>query len=121
MDRSERDHGKGPRSRGIPRQSTEALVRLADWGFNGAELLAMATTDAAALGLTDTGRLEPGRRADLLVLDRDPRSDITALRAPRLVLAGGVAVYPEAAASTDRAIPAGLSQVVADTVAETSR
>ena len=102
--------------------STEALVRLADWGFSGAELLAMATTDAAAgLGLTDTGRLEPGRRADLLVLERDPRSDITALRAPRLVLAGGVVVHPEAAASTDGAIPAGLSQVVADTVAGTSQ
>lgn len=80
-----------------------------------------ATTDAAAgLGLTDTGRLEPGRRADLLVLERDPRSDITAPRAPRLVLADGVVVHPEAAASTDGAIPAGLSQVVADTVAETS-
>ena len=93
--------------------STEALIRLADRGFSGAELLAMATSNAAAgLGLTDTGRLEVGRRADLLVLARDPRSDISALRELQLVMAGGRTEQPGRDASTDGAIPGGLRRVV---------
>ncbi len=50
----------------------------------------MATVDAAhALGLSDTGALAPGMRADLLVVDGDPLADIAALRRVRHVLAAG--------------------------------
>ncbi|MFI9270956.1 amidohydrolase family protein [Kitasatospora sp. NPDC052896] len=51
----------------------------------------MATVEAArALGIdADTGRLAPGHRADLLVVDGDPLRDLSALRAVRLVVAGG--------------------------------
>ena len=98
--------------------STEALIRLADWGFSGSELLAMATTNAAAgLGLADTGRLEVGRRADLLVLERDPRSDITALRELQLVMVGGRTERSGQAAATGPAMSGALRWVVDEAVA----
>jgi len=43
----------------------EAGVPLAD------AVAAATSTPAAALGLGDVGRLEPGRRADLVILDAD--------------------------------------------------
>ena len=43
----------------------QAGVRLAD------AVVAATSTPAAALGLADVGRLEPGRRADLVLLDDD--------------------------------------------------
>ncbi|MEV6315411.1 amidohydrolase family protein [Streptomyces sp. NPDC051776] len=55
-------------------------------GFTHAEILDMATTHAAhALGLTDTGRLAAGKRADLLVVDGNPLTDLDALRRIRHV------------------------------------
>lgn len=62
------------------------LEFFADLGFGPAEVLDMATVHAAdALGLTDTGVLAPGRRADLLVVDGDPLADLTSLRRVRRV------------------------------------
>ncbi|MFD7923604.1 amidohydrolase family protein [Streptomyces sp. NPDC059740] len=56
-------------------------------GFSTAEVLDMATVHAAdALGLTDTGTLAPGRRADILVVDGDPLTDLAALREVRRVI-----------------------------------
>ncbi len=54
-----------------------------------------AATAAAArlLDVADTGTVEAGQTADLLVVDGDPLTDIGALRAPRLVIAGGVIVH----------------------------
>lgn len=51
----------------------------------------MATVDAAdALGLGETtGRIVPGFRADLLVIDGDPLEDLSALKAVRAVVAEG--------------------------------
>jgi imidazolonepropionase-like amidohydrolase len=70
--------------------STEALVRLAEWGFAADELLDQATVGAAeTLHIPDVGRLAVGARADLLVVADDPRRDITALRRLELVVAGG--------------------------------
>ncbi|MGW6873538.1 amidohydrolase family protein [Streptomyces xanthophaeus] len=56
-----------------------------------AEIIDLATTGAAqALGIShDTGRLTAGHRADLLVVDGNPLSDVQALRSVRLVVAGG--------------------------------
>jgi imidazolonepropionase-like amidohydrolase len=47
------------------------------------EVLRAATADAAALlDQPDLGRIEPGARADLLLLDADPLADITVLTRP---------------------------------------
>jgi imidazolonepropionase-like amidohydrolase len=59
----------------------------------------MAATSGAAslLGLSDTGVLAPGRRADLLAVDGDPLSNLDDLTRTRFVMANGhVAVSPAA-------------------------
>jgi imidazolonepropionase-like amidohydrolase len=59
-----------------------------------AEVIQAATVNAAALlGADDLGRIEPGARADLLLLDADPLPDIAVLTRPdahlRVVVQGG--------------------------------
>ncbi|MFJ9691357.1 amidohydrolase family protein [Kitasatospora sp. NPDC101183] len=62
------------------------LEFFASLGFSNAEVIDMATTNAAhALGLSDTGRLAPGLRADLIAVDGDPLTDLSALRRVRHV------------------------------------
>jgi len=60
-------------------------------------VVAMATTEAAAaLGLgAVTGRLAPGYEADLIVVDGDPLTDITALGRLRRVIARGRDYVPD--------------------------
>jgi imidazolonepropionase-like amidohydrolase len=72
----------------------EYLVAL---GFRPDQVLAMATTTAsAALGVDGiTGRIAPGYEADLLVVDGDPRSDISALGRLRRVIARGRDYVPD--------------------------
>ena len=72
----------------------EYLVTL---GFPPVDVLAMATTQAAAaLGVDAiTGRLEPGYEADLIVVDGDPRADISALGQLRRVIARGRDYRPD--------------------------
>ncbi|MFD8970690.1 amidohydrolase family protein [Streptomyces sp. NPDC059568] len=58
-------------------------------GFEHAEILDMATMNSAyALGLTDTGALAPGMRADLVVVDGNPLTELDALRRIRHVFRG---------------------------------
>ncbi|MBT2545571.1 amidohydrolase family protein [Streptomyces sp. ISL-44] len=66
-------------------------------GLTPAGIIDLATTGAAqALGIShDTGRLAAGYRADVLVVDGNPLSDLRALRSVRLVLAGGHPLDPE--------------------------
>ncbi|MFF7393237.1 amidohydrolase family protein [Streptomyces scabiei] len=68
-----------------------ALSFYAHLGLPNSKILDMATADAAgALGLGETtGRIAPGLRADLLVIDGDPLEDLTALKAVRTVVAAG--------------------------------
>ena len=68
-----------------------ALVELVAAGVPAATALASATGRAAdACGLADrTGRLRPGLRADLLLVDGDPTTDITAIRNTRVVVTRG--------------------------------
>lgn len=55
-----------------------------------ADILRAATVDAAALlGEDDLGTVAPGARADLLLLDGDPLTDLSVLSGPRAVLQGG--------------------------------
>ncbi len=68
----------------------ELFVRL---GMTPAEAIVTATTRAArAFGLTDTGSIEAGRSADLLVLDANPLDDITHTREIAAVYLRGVEV-----------------------------
>ena len=45
-------------------------------------------------GLGDRGVIEPGRRADLVLIDSDPLHDITATRSIRRIWCGGIEVTP---------------------------
>jgi imidazolonepropionase-like amidohydrolase len=78
-------------------QYAGALEYLVSLGFDPAEVLAMATTEAAAaLGVdTVTGRLAPGYDADVIVVDGDPRTDITALGRLHRVIARGRDYRPD--------------------------
>jgi len=66
------------------------LEFFASLGFAPAEILDMATVNAAhALGLSDTGVLAPGKRADLIVVDGNPLTELGALRQIQHVFAAG--------------------------------
>ena len=66
----------------------ELLVKV---GLTPAQALLSATSVAASvLGLSDEiGTVEPGKRADLVVLGADPLADIGAVRDVRLVISAG--------------------------------
>jgi imidazolonepropionase-like amidohydrolase len=78
-------------------QYVGGLEYLVTLGFKPAQVLAMATTEAAAaLGLgAVTGRLAPGYDADLIVLAGDPQADIAVLRELRRVIARGHDYVPD--------------------------
>jgi imidazolonepropionase-like amidohydrolase len=69
----------------------EELQAMRDAGLTPDQVLTAATADAArALGLANHGRLTPEASADLLVLDQDPREDITRMGSPTWILRQGV-------------------------------
>ncbi|WP_043263089.1 amidohydrolase family protein [Streptomyces sp. CT34] len=80
---------------GIPQAAFDdyvGMLELYTWlGFPAERVIELATAASArALGLAaTTGRIAPGLDADLLVVDGDPRADLSALRAVRLVVARG--------------------------------
>ena len=78
-------------------QYVGGLQYLVTLGFEPAEVLAMATTEAAAaLGVDAiTGRLAPGYDADLIVVDGDPRADLAALGRLRRVITRGRDYLPD--------------------------
>ena len=62
-------------------------------GLTPREALIGATSAAArAYGLPDRGRIAPGLRADLLLVEGDPTVNIKAIRALRKIWKGGVEV-----------------------------
>ena len=69
----------------------EELAWLVQAGLSPFEVLRAATLDAARfLGMQDSlGTVAPGRLADLVLLDADPRADIRNTRRIRAVVAGG--------------------------------
>jgi len=73
-----------------PAVDTEELALLVEAGLGTGRALAAATSLAADhLGLADTGRVAPGARADLLLVEGDPLDDLTALGRVLLVTRDG--------------------------------
>lgn len=68
----------------------DELALLVDAGLTPYEALRAGTAGAAeAVGRSDFGVVEAGRRADLVWLDEDPLSDVSAAKTPRAVMLGG--------------------------------
>jgi len=62
-------------------------------GLSPREALAAATSNFAdVFGWRDVGRVEPGRAADLLLLDADPRTDVSAVDHIRTLVFKGAIV-----------------------------
>ena len=78
------------------RNAEEFIYRVRDGGQNPMAAMVSANSRAAqAMGLdTQIGSLAPGMQADIIALDGDPRSDITAVRRVAFVMKGGV-VYKD--------------------------
>jgi imidazolonepropionase-like amidohydrolase len=73
-----------------PGVDVEELRLLVSAGLSPGQALAAATSVAAThLGLDGAGRIAPGARADLLLVDGDPMTDLAALERVRLVTRDG--------------------------------
>lgn len=86
------------------------LELLVDAGLEPIDALEAATAaPAEAFGLADRGRIAPGLRADLVLVNGDPTVNIKATRAIQRVWKGGVELdrIPAAAAGSE---PAGIPQ-----------
>lgn len=71
---------------GPPGANALELVRMVDAGLAPAAGVAAATQGSArALGLDDVGTLEPGKVADILVVERDPLPDVRVLADPEQI------------------------------------
>lgn len=70
---------------------------LGEAGLDPLDAIRAATTNAAELlQMSDEiGRVAPGLRADLVVLDDDPLTDLSAFRTPRYVVRAGELATPE--------------------------
>jgi imidazolonepropionase-like amidohydrolase len=78
-----------------PGDIVDELEVYVELGMTPAAALAAATVNTAALfGLVDTGLVDVGQRADLLVLTGDPLASIANLRHPDIVIAGGAVFEP---------------------------
>ncbi|MFD2474393.1 amidohydrolase family protein [Amycolatopsis silviterrae] len=69
---------------------------LAEAGLSPVEILRAATIGPArAFGLTDRGEIQPGLRADLVLVEGDPVTDLSATRAIRAVWCAGTEITPD--------------------------
>ena len=82
------------------RNAEEFVDRVRDCGMDPMQAMVSANSlDAEALGMSDQiGSIAPGLQADLIALDGDPLTDITAVRRVVFVMKGGV-VYKNIARS----------------------
>jgi imidazolonepropionase-like amidohydrolase len=82
---------------GPPGGDALELVRMVEGGLTPHQGISAATHGSArALGLEDVGTIEPGKAADLLVLDSDPLQDVKALTRPEeisMVVSNGRIVF----------------------------
>jgi imidazolonepropionase-like amidohydrolase len=78
-----------------PGDIVDELEVYVELGMTPAAALAAATVNTAALfGLIDTGLVDVGQRADLLVLTGEPLASVANLRHPDIVIAGGNVFQP---------------------------
>jgi imidazolonepropionase-like amidohydrolase len=71
----------------------QEIVHMVDWGMRPLDALRAATASGAELlRLDDVGTVEPGKRADLLLVDGNPIDDPNALLGGKRVWLGGVSV-----------------------------
>ena len=71
--------------------AAQEILHMVDWGMRPLEALRAATADGAELlRLIDTGTIEPGKRADLLLVDGDPIDDPAVLLGRKRVWVAGV-------------------------------
>jgi imidazolonepropionase-like amidohydrolase len=71
------------------------LELLVDAGLSTLDALRAATSRPAHyFGLADRGLIEPGRRADLVLIEGNPLQDITATKSIRRIWCAGVEVPP---------------------------
>jgi imidazolonepropionase-like amidohydrolase len=82
---------------GPPGGDALELVRMVDGGLTPHEGITAATLGSArALGLEDVGTIEPGKAADLLVLENNPLQDVKSLARQeeiRMVVSNGRIVF----------------------------
>lgn len=72
----------------------DEMSALADGGWSNDAILEGFTRRAAeAFGRGDSGRVEPGAIADLILLTGDPRLDLEVLRTPRMIFLRGRPIY----------------------------
>lgn len=72
------------------RNVEDLICRVQDGGQPAMEAIVSATSlGAQAMGLTQVGTIAPGMQADLIAVDGDPSTDITALRRVVFVMKGG--------------------------------
>jgi imidazolonepropionase-like amidohydrolase len=81
----------------LPTALHDELERLVAVGMSPAEALTAATLTAArVLGAEgEIGRIAPGYRGDLLILDADPLADIRNTRRIHAVIQGGAVIDRE--------------------------
>jgi imidazolonepropionase-like amidohydrolase len=73
--------------------AAQEIEHMVDWGMRPLEALRAATANGAELlRLTDTGTIEPGKRADLLLVDGDPIDDPAVLLGRKRVWIAGAPV-----------------------------
>ena len=107
------DAGNPGTAHGISMHGELALLVRA--GLSPVEALAAATSlPARRFGLDDRGRIAPGLRADLLLVEGDPSADITATRAIVGIWKNGHAVARPRAAQAAAAPPISEGVLVAD-------
>lgn len=87
------------------RATTRELELLVRAGLSPAEALRAATATAArVLGMDDRGRIAPGMRADLVLVEGEPWRDVAAMQRVRRVFLAGVEVTgPDARRPADNA------------------
>ena len=68
------------------------VIRMVEWGLPPERALQAATSNAAELLRVDdqTGTIEPGKAADLVLYEENPLDDVDALLSPAAVFLGGV-------------------------------
>jgi len=72
----------------------EAKIYVEKAGFSPLQTIETLTYNGASvIGLKDRGRIQKGKRADILILDTDPLQDIQALFTPQTVIKQGKVVF----------------------------